>query len=83
MEDEEDQDPRRGSSDFVESSILDTIVPQATDFDIEESLKGSVERLDDATGSPLSSIVQRKFLFFGESFSNFYAAMSYLFLDFR
>lgn len=55
----------RSSSEFVESSILDTIIPQATNFDIEEALNGSVERLDDSTASPLSSIAQRNFLFFG------------------
>lgn len=80
---EEAQDPPRGSIEFVESSILDTIVPHATDFDIEESLKGSVERLDDATGSPLSSIAQRNFLFFGEPSRDFSAAISYSFLDLR
>lgn len=54
----------RSSREFVESSILDAIVPHATNFDIEEVLLDSVERLDDPEASPLSSIAQRNFLFF-------------------
>jgi hypothetical protein len=56
----------RGSLDFVESSVLDTIIPLASNLDIEEALSGSVERLDDGNESPLASILQRQALFFGE-----------------
>lgn len=59
-----DEEPPRTSREFVESSLLDTIVPHSTEFDIEEALLGSVERLDDPDASPLSSIAQRDFLFF-------------------
>jgi hypothetical protein len=55
----------RGSLDFVESSVLDTVVPLATDLKIEEALAGSVERLDDENDSPLAAIPQRHTLFFG------------------
>lgn len=55
----------RGSLDFVESSVLDTIVPLATNLNIEEALNGSVERLDDGNDSPLAAIPQRHALFFG------------------
>lgn len=56
----------RGSMDFVESSVLDTIVPAASDLNIEEALAGSVERLDDGNESPLASIPQRHALYFGQ-----------------
>ena len=55
----------RGSVDFVESSVLDTIVPLASNLNIEEALSGSVERLDDGQDSPLAAIPQRHALFFG------------------
>ena len=58
---------RRTSLEFVEYSILDTIIPHSTKFDIEEALRGSVERLDNPESSPLSSILQRQFLFFGKT----------------
>lgn len=61
-------DPRpRGSIDFAETSILDTIVPLANDLDIEEALSGSVERLDEGSDSPLATIPQRSSLFFGKT----------------
>jgi hypothetical protein len=60
---QEDQ-PRR-SLDFVESSILDTVIPSSTAENIEEALGGSVERLDEGKDSQLSSIAQRQILFFG------------------
>ena len=55
----------RGSIDFVESAVLDTIVPAASNLNIEEALAGSVDRLDDRNGSPLASIPQRHALYFG------------------
>jgi len=57
----------RGSLDFADSSILDTIVPLASDLNIEEALKGSVERLDEGNDSPLAAIPQRHALFFDET----------------
>jgi hypothetical protein len=54
----------RGSLDFAESSVLDTIIPLAS-LNIEHALSGSVERLDDGNASPLASIPQRQALFFG------------------
>lgn len=55
----------RGSMDFVESSVLDTIIPAASNLNIEEALAGSVERLDEGNESPLASIPQRHALYFG------------------
>lgn len=69
MSDDEREFQPRGSIDFVESSILDTIIPSSTNISIEENLRGSVERLDEGDASPLSAIKQRHSLFFGESFA--------------
>ena len=62
---EETERRPRGSLEFVESSILGTIVPLASDLNIEEALSGSVERLDNGNDSPLAAIAQRNALFFG------------------
>ncbi|PBP24639.1 hypothetical protein BUE80_DR004486 [Diplocarpon rosae] len=56
----------RGSLEFTESSILDTIIPAASKLNIEEALSGSVERLDADYDSPLAAIPQRQALFFDE-----------------
>ena len=63
MEEEEAQ-PRE-SLEFVKTSILDTIVPLASNVNIVEALRGSVERLDEGHDSPLAAIPQRNALFFG------------------
>jgi hypothetical protein len=57
----------RGSLEFVESSFLSTIIPLASDLNIEEALSGSVERLDEGDDSPLAAIPQRQTLFFGKA----------------
>ncbi|EDO04132.1 hypothetical protein SS1G_06615 [Sclerotinia sclerotiorum 1980 UF-70] len=54
----------RGSLEFTESSILDTIIPLASDLNIEEALSGSVEKLDEGHSSPLAAIPQRHALYF-------------------
>ncbi|TVY85361.1 hypothetical protein LSUE1_G000303, partial [Lachnellula suecica] len=66
-ETEVEEAPPRGSLDFVESSVLDTIIPLASGLNIEEVLSGSVERLDDGNESPLAAIPQRQALFFDET----------------
>lgn len=71
----------RGSVDFIESSILDTIIPSSTTVNIEEAVRGSVEQLDEGTASPLASITQRQILFFGTSSATSYSSISYLFID--
>lgn len=65
-ESEGGENKSRGSLEFVESSILDTIVPLASELNIEDALSGSVERLDEGKSSPLAAIPQRHALFFGE-----------------
>jgi hypothetical protein len=59
------EDRPRGSLEFVETSVLDTIIPFADLLNIEDALSGSVDRLDDGDASPLASIPQRQALFFG------------------
>jgi len=63
--DEEERRPR-GSIEFVETSILGTIVPLDSQANIEEALGSSVERLDEGNGSPLAAIPQRHALYFGQ-----------------
>lgn len=66
-ESENGESHSRGSLEFVQSSILGTIVPLASDLNIEAVLSGSVERLDEGNDSPLAAIPQRHALFFGKS----------------
>ena len=55
----------RGSLEFVETSVLDTIIPFVNALNIEDVLRGSFERLDNGHASPLAPIPQRQALFFG------------------
>jgi hypothetical protein len=57
----------RRSLEFVENSILDTLIPFSTAVKIEEALSGYIEGLDEGRDSPLSSVAQRQILFFGKS----------------
>lgn len=64
MADSEDGEKhRRGSFEFTESSVLHTVLPQATYLNIEEALGGPGEGVQEQ--SPLSAISQRQSLFFG------------------
>ncbi|KAG0650035.1 hypothetical protein D0Z07_3875 [Hyphodiscus hymeniophilus] len=64
---EEGETRSRGSLEFANTSILDTIVPLASNPNIEEALSGSVERLDEGNDSPLAKIPQRTAVFFDET----------------
>jgi hypothetical protein len=81
MSDLEEEARPRGSFEFVEGSILDTIVPLASNIDIEDTLKGSVERLDEGNDSPLAGIPQRNALFFGKSIARYGSYVSYSYID--
>lgn len=67
MEESQEEPVPRGSLELTESSILDTIIPLASDLNIEEALNGRVEKLDQGSGSPLAAIPQRHALYFGSS----------------
>jgi hypothetical protein len=66
VNDSEVEERPRGSLEFVESSVLGTVVPSESNLNIEEALARSVERLDDGNDSPLAAIPQRQALFFGQ-----------------
>ncbi|CZT50302.1 uncharacterized protein RSE6_11259 [Rhynchosporium secalis] len=83
MEEFENEEARpRGSLEFVNSSVLDTIIPAASDLNIEEALAGSVERLDEGNDSPLALIPQRQSLFFDETV-NVYVVLQTPYFDER
>ena len=52
--------------DFVKSSTLEIVVPDASDLDIEETLRIAADK-DEST--LISSISQRSLLFFGMALS--------------
>lgn len=79
--DEQETTRPRGSMEFVETSILETIIPLASDLNIEEALGGSLERLDEGNDSPLASIPQRHALFCGQSPTTLESSVSYSFID--
>ncbi|KAI9819913.1 MAG: hypothetical protein M1827_006483 [Pycnora praestabilis] len=58
----------RASGDFVESSLLDIVVPYVSNVDIEEAFR-STKAIDDETSSLLPAIAQRRILFFDELIS--------------
>ncbi|ESZ92214.1 hypothetical protein SBOR_7401 [Sclerotinia borealis F-4128] len=82
MEELQEEPVPRGSLEFTESSILDTIIPLASDLNIEEALSGSVEKLDEGSGSPLAAIPQRQALYFDETV-NIYVVLQTPYFDER
>lgn len=62
---EEDIRPR-GSVEFVECSVLDSIVPASTNLDIETALNSSVATWAEGGAPSLAHIQQRQSLFFGK-----------------
>ena len=55
----------RSSAEFVESAVLETLIPHASHIDIEAELRNGESLDDDDDASPLSSIAQRRLLYFG------------------
>ncbi|TGO42887.1 hypothetical protein BHYA_0004g00130 [Botrytis hyacinthi] len=82
MEESQEEPIPRSSLEFTESSILDTIIPLASDLNIEEALSGSVEKLDEGNSSPLAAIPQRQALFFDETV-NIYVVLQTPYFDER
>jgi hypothetical protein len=62
-----DEGRGRGSLELVDSSVLETIVPFASEFDIEDALGSYVGDSEDSDGSAFAFIPQRKLLYFGTS----------------
>lgn len=65
MSDDEQPQPSRGSFEFVESSIIQTIIPECTDSSLEYRLQASVADNHDID-VVLQNIALRQTLFFGE-----------------
>ena len=52
---------------FIAHSILDFIIPEASQLDIEEALSSASANADDDAPTGLAAIPQRKTLFFGKA----------------
>jgi len=62
----EPEGPPRGSAEFVETSVLEAIVPAASSIGIEDLLQSWDGSVDDENASILPFISQRQFLLFGK-----------------
>jgi hypothetical protein len=62
----------RTSAEFVESSVLESIVPSRPDIDIEEELRSWNGAIEDETGSILPFLSQRTVLLLGTTCLNLY-----------
>jgi hypothetical protein len=58
----------RTSAEFVESSVLEAIVPADSDINIEEVLRSWNGAIDDENGSILPIVSQRTVLLLGKIF---------------
>jgi len=56
----------RASAEFVESSILEALVPSHSSIDLEDELESWDGSSEAGNGSVFPFIVQRQFLLFGE-----------------
>lgn len=65
MTESEEEVHARGSSEFIESSVLSTIIPLDAQFDINEVLSSSDP--SEEADSPLAVVPHRQALFFGKS----------------
>jgi len=63
----------RTSAEFVESSVLESIVPSRPDIDIEEELRSWNGAIEDETGSILPFLSQRTVLLLGKTCLNLYS----------
>lgn len=65
MADSEGEMRGRGSAEFVESSVLEAIVPANSEIDIEKEVQAWTGTVEDESGSSLPSIPQRSVLLLG------------------
>lgn len=56
----------RASAEFVESSVLEAVVPSESDFDIEDEISSWDGTNEDENSSILPSLAQRQMLLFGQ-----------------
>lgn len=64
--DEEKYRPR-ASTEFVETTVLDTFIPAYTQTNVEDLLSRTLETLGGNKRSPLSHVAQRADLLFGKN----------------
>jgi hypothetical protein len=57
--------PPRASAEFVESSVLEAVIPSDTDIDIEDELSSWDGSNTDEAGSIVPFLTQRQVLLFG------------------
>ncbi|KAH7414071.1 TRAPP trafficking subunit Trs65-domain-containing protein [Phaeosphaeria sp. MPI-PUGE-AT-0046c] len=69
MADNEGETRGRGSAEFVESSVLEAIVPASSEIDIEKEVQAWKGTVEDEGGSILPSIPQRSVLLLDEQLS--------------
>lgn len=65
MSDDEQPQRSRGSLEFVETSIIQTIVPEFTELSLEEGLRTSLAKNGDVEAA-LQDMALRQTVFFGE-----------------
>ena len=65
MADSEGETRGRGSAEFVDSSVLEAIVPASSEIDIEKEVRAWKGTTEDESGSILPSIPQRSVLLLG------------------
>jgi len=73
----------RGSAEFVESSILEAVVPSDSDFDVEDEISSWDGSTEEENGSVLPFLSQRQVLLFGKPTLHHVLAHSYLSLGFQ
>ena len=66
MTDKEGGRRRSSSLHFAEHSILTILIPHASELDVEAALSADGESEHDPALPPLSSVKQRRLLYFGE-----------------
>jgi hypothetical protein len=71
----------RGSGEFVESSVLEAVVPNDSEIDIKDELESWDGSIEDESSSVLPFISQRQVLLFGKTgLSNSRHTISYLYV---
>jgi hypothetical protein len=65
MSDDDQPQRSRGSLEFVETSIIQTIVPEFTELSLEEGLRTSLAKNGDVEAA-LQDMALRQTVFFGE-----------------
>jgi hypothetical protein len=65
MTDDEQPQQSRGSLEFVESSIIQTVIPEHTELSLEEGLRASLAK-DGDVDAALQDITLRQAVFFGK-----------------